>query len=401
MKTLAGFLLGLAVFAATATGASDDARAWKAISDAARERRRAAEQRRENSRWRDEAVALEAKLVRKAEAYYGRRDFRKAKEYYLRALDITYKQWEFTERLPGGPKRSDESRGGEYYKPALRTRVCHLETHNTELARDRLKDIDRLIQEQELIEARLRADALFKAGKLAKAYARYAALLAASPKMGDNEVARRQAEHAQATMRAMLDEASAALRVARDALKAKKTREALECLDGFNRKYGELAKLPELHDTWRGLMTDPRIKKEMAERDAEDLLAKGDAAAARKDYLSATRFYHMAARDYPDTRAGTSAGAKNAALLADPEIVRAIELQKAEPICTGKLMRGRMLEKLGKTDEAVAVYSEVVNGYPDTPWAETAAKELARVGKAAAGGGAKEGEKTGESQAPE
>ena len=329
---------------------------------------------RDNDRWHQEAVEEEREYVREAEEAYEDKDFRRAKDYYMKAVEITYPQWVFTDKVVAFIKTNQAWYKQESFVPSLQKRHFRLSTEYTRLALTRLAVIDRLIDEYELVTARLAADNACESGKLGEAYKRYTDALEIARKMGRNLLAQRYADEIEQRRRAMVAEGGAPLDAAKAALEAGKADVALAALDAFREKYGELVIVTELRNRYRELDALPAIKQERREQAALKKMAIADAAVEREDYRTAIRWYRKAAVIHAGTRAGELAKQKRERMLEDPEIAKAIERQEAEFTCKAMFARAETFAAWGKPDEAAAVYDQVIAKYPGTPWAEEAAK---------------------------
>jgi len=336
-------------------------------------RHRIRQQLRKNEEWHREALELETGYVREAEEAYDEKRYRRAKRYYMEAVEITYPQWVFTETVIALTRTSRRWHQQEGFVPLLEKRIFHLSTEYTRLALMRLATISTLIAEQDLIRARLRADGSYDQGRLAEAYKRYVEALRIARKMGRNPLAREYMNEMERRRTAILADAAKPLDVVEAALNAGKAGEALAALEEFEKEYMELTVVPALKERYTELEARPEIKQERREQAALKRIARGDAALKRKDYRGAVRWYRQAAIRHPDTKAAELAKQKGKQLLDDPKIVEEIERQEAEWLCKAMTARAQTLAKWGKLNEAVAVYDEIIAKYPETPWAEKAA----------------------------
>jgi len=293
---------------------------------------------RQNQVAYDRAEKEEDLNFQKAERYFEKQDYRKAKEYYRRVLSVSFSQWALAE------------------EPSAN-----------------------LIVESELARSRARADNAFEAGKLLSAYKQYNFVLRFASRMGENKFAAKTIREVRTRREEIIDSVSKPLILAEVALDQKKPGKALDAVEEFQKKYSDFRTSRDVRSIYDKLMADPTLQKEMRERAAARLLASAEAAIERRDYLTASRRLSNAGTKLKDTKAGVIAAKKLADMMADPKIVRLIKLQKAEYECKGLMARARMLVKLGKPKEALAVYDSIVENYPDTPWPIKAAEAKAAL----------------------
>jgi len=327
---------------------------------------------RQNQLAYEKAEKEEERNLQRADRYFEKQDYRKAKDYYRRALAVSFYQWVLAEQ-PTAKDRKDED-----FTPRIRRRKFRLATDRTTWAYQKLADIDRLIVESDLAAYRARADKAFETGKLLSAYRRYNFVLRFASRMGDNKFAARTIQEVKARRAEIIDTATAPLVRAEAALDRKEPAEALDAVEEFQKKYADFRTNKDVRSIYDKLIADPALQKEMRERKAARLLASAEAAIERRDYLTANRRLSAGAK-LKDTRAGAVAAKKLDELMADPKIVKLIKLQKAEYECKGLMARARMLVKLGKPKEALAIYDSIVENYPDTPWPIKAAEAKAAL----------------------
>ena len=338
----------------------------------ARIRFRLLHQFRQNEAWYQDAIDEEVEYVRNGEEHFEDKEYRDAKDSYLAAIEITYPQWIFTEKIITMIKTDSGWHKRENFEPSFQKKIFHLSTEYTRLALTRLALIDRLIAEYDLIRARLKADAAYEAGDIGKAYRRYTDALEIARKMGRSAFAMRYADEITEIREILFAEAAMPLGMAEAALAASRPSAALAALDEFKQKYAALAFIPALKERYLALTAHPKIKHERREQSALKKIAIGDAAVAREDYRTAVRWYRRAAALHAGTQGASLAGQKRDALLADPAVVAAIERQEIEHTSKAMIARAETFASWGKVAEAIEVYDELIEAYPDTPWAEEA-----------------------------
>jgi len=342
-------------------------------------RLRLASQFRQNERWQEEAVEREIELVREGEEFFEDKEYRDAKDRYLDAVEITYPQWVFTAETMAFIKANELWYTIKDFLPSCQKKLFPLSTEFTRLALVRLADIDDIIDEYELAEKRIDADKAFENGSLAIAYRKYGDVIEHARRMRGNATALRTIREIERKRADILDAARNPLDVAKTSLEAGQPAAALAALDEFRNKFADFLFLAEVERAYAALAAHPEIEREIREQAALRIVALGDAAVAREDYHRAVFWYRRAAVRHANTQAGALAAEKRKKLMADAEIVAAIERQEAEYACKAMLARAGTFASWGKPDEAVTVYDEIVEKYPDTPWAKEAAEAKARL----------------------
>jgi hypothetical protein len=364
-----------------------------------RNRRRVRDQMADNTAWLHEAAALERGWVERGETSFGKRNFRRAKACYLKALAIRYPQWTFSERALGThatsarlarehpPDDSDNAeplrtrlrlRDATLYeeesvKPATGTRLHRLDTAYTRLARQRLAGIDRRIEEEDLLGALDAAERARDAGRPAEAYGHFGVVLDRARRMGDNALAARAATEALAQRRSILATVTRPLDRAEEALTAARAGEAVDQLAEFARRFVGFEARRDVMARYERLAARPEVRAERDRREAARQLALGEKALRRGDYIGALRRFEAASR-LAATPAGAQAAARLAALRRSAAVRRIVALQKAEYKCLGLLARARWLVQQNRVAEALTVYSEIRRDHPGTPWSERAAR---------------------------
>jgi len=169
------------------------------------------------------------------------------------------------------------------------------------------------------------------------------------------------------------------LDTAEKALQEKDPGAALDALLFFEKHFKRFTVILEFGNRYEQLSHTKAIRNEKRERLIRNKIVAGDAALKRGDYRSAEKWYSSATRLYKDTKAAKIAQAKLDALLADPEMVKAIKEQTANLECAALLGRAQLLLNQGKTTEATAVYDSIIAKYPDTEWAEKALEAKEKI----------------------
>jgi tetratricopeptide (TPR) repeat protein len=418
ISTLAGTLVLAAVCGRAGAGDAGDAPARQGRRVAGRNwlemdfrirrnRRQVRDQMAENTAWLREAVALERAWVERGQAFFDKREFRRARACYLKALAVRYPQWVFTERALGSHKTSarvqrerllDEAddpevlrtrlrlRDATLYeeesvKPATGTRLHSLDTDYTQLARHRLGGIERRIEDEDLLGALAAAEGAVEAGKPAAAYRHFKTVLDRARRMGENALAARAAAEALTQRRSILAAVAEPLEQAEEALAAGRAAAAADWLAEFVERFRGFGGRRDLVARYERLALRPEVRAERDRREAARQLAAGEKALVRGDYVSAVRRLEAAAR-LVSTPAGVRAAARLAALRGSEVVREAVARQKAEYKCLGLLARARWLAQQNRVAEALQVYGEVRRDHPGTPWAEQAALAAGALGPA-------------------
>jgi len=99
-----------------------------------------------------------------------------------------------------------------------------------------------------------------------------------------------------------------------------------------------------------------------------------------KHELAYARFKQVA-KSFPDTPAANIAGDAVAKYEQDPAFVKRANETAAGGKAKGTLNLAQSYRNAGRREQARAKYREVIDSYPGTSYAETAARELAAMGK--------------------
>jgi len=324
-----------------------------------------------NIRWRNEAVARETRAVENADRAFDKRQYRKAKKAYQKALSISFEQWVL--------KREVSSKDIKDEKPklSLTKRKFRMATEKTAWCFKSLETIDSFIAESDLARLQERADRAFESGKLSLAYLRHGAVLDLARRMRDSTNAAEAAKEAAARRKEILVIISKPLDEIDAALAADDPGEAVDILDKYKEQYESFSLKSAIRARYRSLSKMPAVHQERHRRSAENTLKLGIAAMARKDYLNAEKHFRKGAQGYANTEAGEIAAERLAELEQDAEIMELIQQKRIENKCKALLARGSMLLRDKKWQEALATYDAIINEYPDTEWA-TKAEEAAR-----------------------
>jgi len=332
--------------------------------------KRVKEQEAENKGWEKRAKSEETRLVKIADQYYKEKNYRKAREYYERTLDLRYKQWVFPVDASGAKQA------------ARRTKRYKLETSHTRRASSRLKKMEETIKTQDLKDLMDAAEVATLQDNPVKAYKIYEDLIRAAERMGDELYAVRYAKKAKDQQKKLLAGASKALGEVEKLLKQSKAAEAQQKLNEVEAQYADLLKLsPELLDRFTSLGGAPEFAKQARERQVERRIRKGDAAMLREDYASAYRCYSQAARKYPGTKGAVVAVGKMAKLFGDPKIREAMKQQEIAAECKLLLARARAFLRMDRLTDAKAACDKIVVEYPQSEWAREAVEILEEIRK--------------------
>lgn len=342
--------------------------------------KRIKEQEEDNRNWQKKAGDRESKLVKRAEQYYKEKSYRKAAEYYTKALDIRYRQWDIRKTSDGKTLL------------ARKKKTVSLDTKNTARARQRLASIEDKIAAEEAAEIKKKIGKLFEQADVAmlvndpiKAYKIYDSLIEFAAELPESKYAVESAIKAKGKQKAIRAAAEKMLVEAEKFIKDGKPGEAIAKLDEFEMGSRELLRLaPELKARYEQLTSTPEFAAVMAERAAQKRLLRGDAAMLREKYFSAYMHYRAVAINYPKSAAAKVASEKMAKLLADPRIKGAMREQEIEAECVPLLARAKALLALQRSGEAKAICDRIVEKYLESVWAEQASKLLKAIREAEA-----------------
>ena len=97
----------------------------------------------------------------------------------------------------------------------------------------------------------------------------------------------------------------------------------------------------------------------------------------KKDYAKAMKAFEQVVKDFNGTDAATEAAAKIKSMKANKKIMAKIGEAEEKKKCERWLETARMLVKNGKRDEAAEYYQKIIDGYPESSFADIARKEMA------------------------
>jgi len=123
----------------------------------------------------------------------------------------------------------------------------------------------------------------------------------------------------------------------------------------------------------------PKAKGGLGKATGTEALAKADELYKSKQYANALKEYEKIAKAQKDSEVGKKAQAKIAKIKADSKIMAGITEAKAKKKCEDWLDMARTLVKSDKESEAAKYYKQIIDEYPDTSYAETAKRELAKL----------------------
>lgn len=111
---------------------------------------------------------------------------------------------------------------------------------------------------------------------------------------------------------------------------------------------------------------------------AKDLAAAEKYLKAKK-YTRALKEFASVIKEYPDTPAAKKAKKKLARLKKDKKIMAKVRRAEAKKKCTAWLDMARSLAKAGNPAAARKYYQRILDGFGDSPYADTARIEMARL----------------------
>jgi len=125
--------------------------------------------------------------------------------------------------------------------------------------------------------------------------------------------------------------------------------------------------------------TPPKASGGLGNATGTAALAKADELYKSKEYAKALAEYEKVAKANKDSDIGKKARAKVDAMKSDREIMVTVQDVETRKKCEGWMDMARTLAKSGKDSEAAKYYQRVIEGYPDSIYAETAKRELAKL----------------------
>jgi len=317
----------------------------------------------DNLRWYSEACQRELKAVRAGDRYFEKGDYERARRAYRSALDIRFDQWIL--------ERSSDHAGAPPGLPRFEKRSFRLATEQTFWAIERLKESEALSAEARLKEAMAAADSETDP---ARAYRRYGTILNVCEKMRPSAIVQACMKRARTRREEILGRVLEQLKRVESAIEARDAAAAADAFELLEARYGPFRTHEAVRATYERLSRNPLLVAEQQERNAARRLATGQAALARRDYLSARRSFRSILKDFPDTRSAKTAQGKLSEMERDPLIAQALRLQEAESVCRGLLARARLLARRGDITGAIEACDRVTSEYGDTPWAIEARK---------------------------
>jgi len=123
------------------------------------------------------------------------------------------------------------------------------------------------------------------------------------------------------------------------------------------------------------------VEKGKREKEAADLLAELEKAAATKTAAAMLEAYDDLANRFPGTKAGQTAAQNAKAMRADKDLVARMAGATAEKDCKGWLSMARNFIKAGMTGKARPYLDKVIAKYPNTGFAKEAGEMLAEMKK--------------------
>ena len=125
--------------------------------------------------------------------------------------------------------------------------------------------------------------------------------------------------------------------------------------------------------------TPPKDKSPISNQAAKKALAQAEEFLENKEFVKAQKEFEKLAKTYKDNDVGHKAEAKLKALKNNKEAQAAIKKAEMKKNCENLLQLARNLAKGGKDEEAAKQYQKIIDEYPDTPYAETALREIASL----------------------
>jgi len=123
------------------------------------------------------------------------------------------------------------------------------------------------------------------------------------------------------------------------------------------------------------------VEKGKREKEAADLLAKLEKAAATKTPAATLDAYEDLANRFPGTKAGQAAAQKAKNMRADKGLMARMAGAAAEKDCKGWLSMARNFIKVGMTGKAKPYLQKILTEYPKSEFAKEAGEMLAEMKK--------------------
>jgi predicted esterase len=220
------------------------------------------------------------------------------------------------------------------------------------------------------------AHAAEKSGKLGQAYALYQMIAQDASAAGEAPAARAAAE-------LIVASADKALADAEAAITARKYLDAIKGLQAAESTFGGCDRAEKIKSRLTALQNDPTIQSEIAQAEID---AAADAAENRaltaeksKDFKRAIATYDAYLASYPKSHRIAEIRRHLATLKADKTIQSGIASKQVDSDCKSWLSLARTYIQNGSSDHAKVYFQKVIDNYPGTEYARTAAKELAEL----------------------
>ena len=326
------------------------------------------EQKEDNKRWEKEAKATDAEWGKIAEEYYKQKEFRKARDYYRKIIDLRYKQWDFPDKDGG---RQLPARDKDWYK---------LRTSHGRRARTRLKQMEQTINTERLNKLMEEAEVATVLEEPLKAYRIYDDVLDEVDDIGREKYAISYYKKAKDHQKKLMKGPSSALDEIKKLLEKKEVETAEEKLKAFEEQYGDFLQVSsELRQRFEGLGGKPAFVEKAKERQISRRLLLGDKALANKDYGAAYRHYSAVVANYKGTEGQKTAAKKLAEMLADPNIKDAVSKQEVDEQAQLLVYRARGFLRMGRIEEARGNCEKVIIDFPESKWAKEAVRILEEI----------------------
>lgn len=123
----------------------------------------------------------------------------------------------------------------------------------------------------------------------------------------------------------------------------------------------------------------PRGKGVLGDEAAKAALKKADNLYKKGRYSKSLSAYEKIVRDFSGTKGAKMARTKIKKMKADAAIMSAIRTEEANKNAKRWLDMAKTLADNGAENDAIRYYRKITEKYPDSDYAETARKELARL----------------------
>jgi len=219
------------------------------------------------------------------------------------------------------------------------------------------------------VKAYAKAQKQLKQGRLGQAHAIFT-------QVAGMQGAQKMGPQSKAAAAKILGQAKALLQQARKASAAKQYAAAVEAYTELSRKYRGMGQASAAKTALKRLRRNPAVQQALASRKretrAQTVVDRALKYLAAKKYLSAYQQLLMAAKNYPETKAGKAAGKRAQQLLDNPHVGPKIRSTQSARERKSLLGMARSYARNGLADKAREKLKTLIAKYPDSREAEAA-----------------------------